>query len=243
MVGAKRREKDDQHYWLFVDSRTRIVSRRLSQSAADSFVSNLKNVNIDQWWAWNPSFRDWIPLKNIIHTKNGNLHILIQLPEGNFLDHEKTEATSVNENTHIPEEYSEVRNYLSEETVDEFRDFHGDELTVSRFPKPPALGLGSDRRGSERHEKRLEVLIAGKGKSFRTQTVNLSLTGVMLEKAIPPEMQGGPFEIVFYFQSQGNKKQLVFQGKVSGDLRDRRRLVFGDLTPNNQKILEELFVA
>jgi hypothetical protein len=243
-MAKKKVEKEILQYWLFVDSRTRVVSRRLSQRAAEEFIINLRNVNFDHWWVWNPLFRDWIPLKNIVDSKGDNIRMLVQLPEvSSQPNEEEDDKTEVSEHTQIPVEYSEVRNFLREETVDNFRDFHGDDLTISGVPKPPSLGLGNDRRNSNRYDKKLEVLIAAKGKSFRTQTINISLTGVMLEKALPFDMFGGPFEIVFYFQNNGAKKQIVFQGKVSGDLKDRRRLVFGDLTPNNQKLLEELFVA
>lgn len=231
------------HYWLFVDSRTRVVSRRLSQQAAEDFIAGLRNMNLDHWWAWNPFFRDWIPLQNIIDTKRPRIRMLVQLPESNLSQFDQDERTEASEQTQIPEEYSEVRNFLREETVDNFRDFHGDDLTISGVPKPPSLAFGIDRRGARRHEKHIEVLIAGKGKSFRTQTINVSLSGLMLEKPIPIEMQGGSFEIVFYFQSNKIKKQMVFQGKVSGDLKDRRRLVFGELSPNNHKLLTEILAA
>lgn len=232
-------------YWLFVDSRTRVVSRRLSQTGAEEFIINLKNLNLEHWWAWNPFFRDWIPLKNIVDNKSAKMKMLVVLPELNskHFEDDFEEKTEVSEHTQIPKEYSEVRNFLREETVDTSKDFHGDDLTISGVPKPPSLGFGSDRRNANRFNKNLEVLIAAKGKSFRTQSLNISLTGMMLEKALPIEMFGGPFEIVFYFESKGIKKQLVFQGKVSGDLKDRRRLVFDDLTPNNQRLLEELFAA
>ncbi|MEY4615982.1 MAG: hypothetical protein RJB66_942 [Pseudomonadota bacterium] len=238
---------EDGLYWLFIDSKTRVVSRRLSQSGAEDFLSNLRNVNIDHWWAWNPFFRDWLPLRNIVDVKESKIRMLIHLPgtKGRVadsnppLEQEKTQ-------TRIPEEYSEVRTFLREETADEsneFRDFHGDDLTFSRPPKPPALGLGVDRRRSARVTKKIEVIIASGGKSFRTQTVNLSSSGVLLDKAIPFDLKSGPFEIVFIIDSPAGKKQFAFQGKVSGDLQDRRRLVFSDLTSKTQKMLNDLIAA
>ncbi len=232
-------------YWLFVDSKTRVVSRRLSQRGAEDFIKNLRNVNIDHWWAWNPCFRDWIPLKNIVDLREGRIRMLIQLPEPGVAPQEVDDAIDVEktEHTNLPEEYSEVRDFLREGDADDVKDFHGDDISFSRVPKPPSLGLESDRRQAQRVEKRVEVLIAGRGKSFRTHTVNISMTGVMLDKALPFDLQSGPFEIVFVLQENGVKKQLAFHGKVSGDLKDRRRLVFGDLNPSNQKMLEALFVA
>lgn len=242
-VSRTTRDNESIQYWLFVDSRTRAVSRRLSQQAAEEFILNLKNVSFEHWWAWNPCFRDWIPLRNIVDNKGTNIRLLIRLPEMVNPYVEDYEKTEVSQHTQIPKEYSEVRNFLRDQTVDEAKDFHGDDLTISRAPTPPSLGLEADRRNANRHDKKLEVLIAGKGKSFRTQTLNISLSGIMLEKALPLDMQGGPFEIIFFIQNNGTKKQLVFQGNVTGDLNDRRRLVFGDLSSNNQRLLEQLFVA
>lgn len=236
-------KQDETHYWLFVDSKTRVVSRRLSQLGAEDFIKNLRNVNIDHWWAWNPCFRDWIPLKNIVDLREGIVRLLIQLPTIGAPPIDHLDREEKTEHTNIPEEYSEVRNFLREEVADEIKDFHGDDLTFSRPPKPPALGIGADRRRSERVSKKVEVIVASRGKSFRTFTVNISMTGVMLDKAVPFELQSGPFEIVFIVQTAVGKKQFAFQGKVSGDLKDRRRLVFGDLTPNSQRMLQDIVAA
>lgn len=235
----------ESQYWLFVDSKTRVVSRRLSQIAAEDFIKNLRNVNIENWWAWNPCFRDWLPLKNIVDLREGKVRMLIQLaqPAPSQSHPIQEEYDERKETTRIPEEYSEVRNFLREEAADDVKDFHGDELTFSRPPKPPNLNFGSDRRRSHRVDKRVEVLVACRGKSFRTHTVNISMTGVMLDKAVPFELMGGPFEIVFIFQGPQGKKQLAFQGKVTGDYQDRRRLVFGDITSQSQKMLEDLIAA
>lgn len=244
-------------YWLFVDAKTRVVSKRLTQKGAEEFLNDLRNVNLEQWWAWNPCFRDWILLKNIIDVREGHIRLLIELlqVEENY-DDDKTIIensnpeieTSANkeqtEKTVIPEEYSEVRGYLQEEDADMvMRDFHGDDLTISKVPKPPDLGFASDRRRSKRHDKRIEVLIAGGGKSFRTHTLNISMTGLMLDKAIPFDLQNGPFEVVFVMSENGIKRQIAFQGKVVGDLRDRRRLIFGELSPLNHKVLTEICAA
>lgn len=243
---VKPKAKDSEvHYWLFVDSKTRVVSRRLSQKEADEFIQNLNGINIDNWWAWNPNFRDWILLKNILDVRNGQVRMLIEIAHTSkslHLEDDKTVAENT-EKTQIPEEYSEVRTYLSETGVEGLKDFHGDDLTVSRVPRPPSLSFVSERRKSQRIAKKIEVLIAGAGKSFRTYTLNLSMTGVMLDKAIPPELQSGPFEVVFILVENGNRRQIAFQGKVTGDLRDRRRLVFGELTPLNRKTLTEIFAA
>ncbi len=244
-------DNKETQYWLFVDSKTRVVSRRLTQKGAEDFIESLQNVNIDHWWAWNPSFCDWIPLKNILNRKDGKIRILIKLPTINMpLDNREEELTIAedvmpeqSEHTHIPEEYSEVKIFLSDKPADAIRDFHGDDLTFSHVPKPPTLGFGADRRRANRYEKRIEVLVASRGKSFRTHTVNISMTGVMLELAIPKDLHGGPFEIVFIIQEKGIKKQIAFQGKVSGDSKDRRRLVFGELNTSCQKVLESLFIA
>lgn len=239
-------KKDEGQYWLFVDSKTRVVSRRLSQKAAEEFIRGLRNVNIDHWWAWNPCFRDWIPLKHLVDSRDGKVRMLVELAHSdkNIQIDEDSTQTEAMDHTKIPEEYSEVRSFLREEPADEIRDFHGDDLTFSRVPRAPSLGLGSDRRGAARFDKQIEVLVVGRGKSFRTQTLNISVTGVMLEKALPFEMESGPFEIVFILQDKGgSKRQLAFEGKVSGDLKDRRRLVFGELTPNGQKLLKTIYAA
>lgn len=237
-------KKEEQHYWLFVDSKTRIVSRRLLQEEAENFVKELQNINLENWWAWNPCFRDWIRLENIMDNHTGVLRLLIQLidVDSKKTVYEEIEKTKVEktESTKIPKEYTDVRFYLQEEGADDLKDFHGDDISISRIPKPPTLGIAGDRRRAYRQKKRIEVLIAGQGKSFRTFTVNISLSGVLLEQNIPVDLDRGPFEIVFFLLDNGKKQNLAYQGKVSGDLKDRRRLVFGDLSESGKKLLEML---
>lgn len=257
-MNSRQNQSKSIQYWLFVDSKTRVVSKRLTQRGAEEFISNLKNINLEHWWAWNPCFRDWIPLKNIIQTKKGQVRMLIELLHIEMdIDDDKTIVESMepesstsnvesesSDSTMIPKEYSDVRGYLSEEDADMvMRDFHGDDLTMSSVPTPPDLDFGSERRRSKRYDKKIEVLIIGGGKSFRTHTLNISMSGLMLDKAIPFELQSGPFEVVFVIVDNGVKRQIAFQGKVVGDLRDRRRLIFGELSQLNQKVLAELFAA
>ena len=54
MSRKPRLENESVQYWLFVDSRTRVVSRRLSQQAAEDFIINLKK-EADEAWS-GPSF-------------------------------------------------------------------------------------------------------------------------------------------------------------------------------------------
>jgi hypothetical protein len=219
-------------YWLFVDAKTRAVSRRLSQSDAEDFVRNMGAISIDQWWVWNPMFRDWLPLRNIVDHREGQRRMLIQLVAREVAAAPSDEVTQAiphealiasqqgrppgatpetkepKENTQakkLPEEYSEIRSFLVENGDYELRDFHGDDLTFSRPPKASALSFGADRRRATRTAKQVEVLIAGRGKSFRTMTVNISMTGVMLEKPLPTELSTGPFEIVFIINSKKGK--------------------------------------
>lgn len=232
-------------YWLFVESKSRVLSKRLSQTEAEEFLVGLTEKDINSWWAWNPTFKDWIALKKIVDFKEAKLRLLINLPQtGTTIDragkqNEKKNTTT----THIPENLTDVKDFLRDEAIDDMRDFHGDDLSPSRAPNPPKLGLGDDRRRADRVEKSIEVIIASGSKVFRTKTLNIAESGVFLEAEIPTDLKNGPFEIVFILYRNGVKKQLVYQGKVSGDAMDRRRLKFGALTKSNVTLLEEIRLA
>lgn len=98
-----------------------------------------------------------------------------------------------------------------------------------------------NRRSSERHEFKIEVILLSKsGKTFRTQSMNISMGGTLLKDEIPKEFLHIRFDLILVnkFEKDPAKGRLHFQGRVVGDYMDPRRLMFLESDTETQRRLE-----
>lgn len=260
----------EPQYWLFINIKNQMRSRKISQLKAELLIEKLNEEDVNDWYAWAPIFRDWLPLKNIIQSKEGRYQLMIELA-GEFIDEsgEIGESTVItaNENTHIPEKYTAIENLLEQDPLKE-GDFVGDQLTMSDIPVPPSLHAlfekeyaegniiktryrkggwskkepenTMERRLAMRFDIKVDVLILAKGLSFRSETVNLSLTGALLAKALPDAMAETPLEVVFIFKKDKINENFAVKGKVLSNRENLRHLTFGNLSTENKKEFERL---
>lgn len=105
--------------------------------------------------------------------------------------------------------------------------------------KKRAMGKRADRI-----ELKIEILlVANNGKSFRTQSKNISLTGVLLEDCIPFDFYNTTFEIVVINHFCKNQKQSRVRLKartVEAGGNFTQRLHYANPTPNQKNDLKNL---
>lgn len=159
--------------------------------------------------------------------------------------------------------YSQIM--LTEETISRFlkieqheefiKQFDADELTFSNIQKPSIdfskiLNKALDTR-SPRHELKIEVLlISPRGKTFRTHSRNISLSGCLLEDTMPFEFYDNVFDIVVMstINKDPKKARVKLQGKavVSSGTRSQRLQYHNQTTDqknNLQGLLEDYIEA
>lgn len=66
------------------------------------------------------------------------------------------------------------------------------------------------RRAAPRYNLSMQVLALTAGRSFRTQTKNVSLVGCYLQDSLPVEFNRGIFEVSLIYLHPTNQKQMVF---------------------------------
>lgn len=123
-------------------------------------------------------------------------------------------------------------------------DFHGDHLNLDtkKVPPPKANPL-SEKRTSIRYVAALDVILVSKsGKTFRTISLNISMTGILLEAPIPKEFFGGVFDLIIgnRMEPDPKKNRFMFRGKLVGDLADPKRLTFVEPTKETATQLQAL---
>ena len=125
--------------------------------------------------------------------------------------------------------------------------FDGEELSWSKTEKPAidfkklADKMSFSRRDA-RHELKIEILlISPKGKTFRSNSANISLSGSLLEDNIPFDYYGIPFDVVIVnraAQSNVNARVTLKARTIGEGL--TQRLGFSDMTATQKKALHGL---
>lgn len=112
-----------------------------------------------------------------------------------------------------------------------------DELRLQyKDNKPPG------RRIAPRFEVTMEVIILTHNRSFRTTSINVSLSGALLKDALPAEFMSCPaLEIILIQTDRQQKSRLLFRGKAVGGPLSSARITFIEVTGNSQTELQRCF--
>lgn len=128
-------------------------------------------------------------------------------------------------------------------------DFDGEELTFSNIKKPKmdfSDMLAERKMGNRavRHELKIEtLLISSRGKTFRTTTKNISLSGILAETMIPFDFYNCVFDIVVIssIQKDPRKARVKLQAEtvIQGGQRTQR-LKYVNMTSQQKTDLHNL---
>jgi len=129
-------------------------------------------------------------------------------------------------------------------------DFQGDDLSLSKIENlKPAQQIESDfgeRRNNLRLDLKIEIILMNNlGKSFRSFSRNISISGTLLGDKIPKEFHKSKFDIVVInkFESSPQKNRVALRGNVLGELSDVRRISFETMDEDTKarftKLLDE----
>lgn len=104
-----------------------------------------------------------------------------------------------------------------------------------------------DRRTSgPRHEFKIEVILINKnGRTFRTKSLNISMGGTLLQDELPKDFINTRFDLILVnkFEKDPTMGRLHFQGRIVGDYKDPRRLMFLDTDDHTKKRLELMLLS
>lgn len=124
--------------------------------------------------------------------------------------------------------------------------FDAEDITFSKIQKPKidfkSLNAKNLKDRSDRHELKIEILlITSKGKTFRSRSQNISMSGSLLEDNIPFEYCGKMFDIVVINTQPCDPKlqRVSLKAKTVGEGLTQR-IHYINMTPNLKKALHNL---
>ena len=260
--------------WVFYDSISKIQSNPLSSDEAQSTIMKIRPNSITRFFIWTQGWQNWQPLKSYLESDQKVFVSTFTISKTNeetmtAAFKEITELTQTQTHTSFPHEqtitntntksYSSIR--LDEETISRLvrmdgqkvLDLHpsvdGDEITWSNVKKPDfnfskILNKSMDKRET-RHDLKIEILlISRRGKTFRSKSKNISLSGALLEDTIPFEFYDTPFDLVVLstLTKDPRKARVKLEGKTVGETKGSRtqRIQYNNPTDDQKNLLQSL---
>ncbi len=243
--------------WIFYNIKTQQKTQTLSHERAQLFILELTKHEMRHIVAWTPGWKKWIPVKEILKsessyfplpptpgkvdtnsditiTKSGRSHS----KSGKTKSRQETITNTQSGDSKFERTYTEVQ--LSSSTTDHHKDFAPEAINWEKTPvlpmlkKNPEADMSDDeRREYRRFPHRIEIVImTKKGKSFRSSSANISLGGVLLREAIPTEILNDAMDLVVVnpFPDSDTPSHLMMKCKIVGDIKNKKQLMFYDIT-------------
>jgi len=256
--------------WVLYDQTKKKKSKPLTVVQAQATILSLMTKDPTRYCIWTPGWKGWVPLDKFLESDQTYFMIT---PSEDVLHADATRVTMKTEGAAVLHDddrtmiLSELTATITEMVYTKVAavaelppkgsdygyyhpDFKAEEIDLKMKPgvvfNPPNSDPDNERRGDTRHNFKIEVIIVSKkGKTFKTFSDNLSISGTLLQDPIPRDFLNAPFDLIIVNRFEPNLKRgrLHFHGKVVGDFRDPRRLSFSNPEEVVLKQLDSLIKA
>ena len=251
--------------WVFYDSMSKAQSNPIPTADAQVMILKMRPPQIERFFIWTPGWQSWQPLRSYLESDQKNFVSTFTVPthgeetiKATFRD--VTEITQTKTNLKPGEEtktnaYSRIN--LKEETISRIveqenaqsnKQFDGDDVNWANIQKPTVDFSRFNKKKSmdkreTRHELKIEViLISQKGKSFRSRSKNISLSGSLLEDTIPFDYYGNVFDVVVInsYTKDPVKSRVQLKAHTVGNGGLTQRIQYSNMTEAQKKALQTL---
>ena len=228
--------------WVFFNVKTQVQTKPLPHVQAHVFILQMKKGELRHYVVWTPGWKKWIPVKEMLKSDQKYFEIP---PPVDQLDDDATQLTQApppESSFNSEKTYTQIA--LTAEIPEREDEFSAEKLNWEKTPVLPVLSkkeeageTDDERREYKRFPHRIElVLMTKKGKSFRSSSINVSLGGALLREPVPQELLKDVMDLLIInpFPDSETPSHLLIKGRVVGDTRDFRRLMFYDVSPEVQ---------
>ncbi len=201
--------------WVFYDSLSKIQSTPVSTEEAQTTILKMGPQQIDRFYIWTTGWNNWQQLKAYLESDQKKFVSTFTVSNSKPNEEtitatikcilEKTNSIGENENSlsfssiHLKEDT--ISRIVEEDRIKPGKSYDIEEITWSNIQKPnldfsKVTTKALDKREA-RHDLKIEILlISPKGKTFRSRSKNISLSGSLLEDTIPFDYYDTSFDIV-----------------------------------------------
>jgi len=213
--------------WIFFNIKSQVKTDPMPASQAYDFLHQMSPLDLKFFLGWTPGWEKWMVANEILsHYEQYFLKVpSVENPDAENTKTQSAFTGSISERTYTEIQLNQILPY-----EDEFRP---DLVNWEKTPALPVLKQENDQRKYKRFPHRIEVVIMTKqGKSFRSSSANISLGGVLLREPIPADILRDAMDVVVVnpFPDNTTPSHLLMKGKIVGDSKDKRRLMFYDLS-------------
>lgn len=254
--------------WVFYDTVKNKKTKPLNLIQAQATLLTFNPKSYKKILIWTPGWPKWIPLDRFLESRQTYFmmtpetsRVTTQVEDKTIrvehFNEDHTYSVSEDSGVHTRTEiqYTKIMNDEAPEAAPDnsgseyYRpDFRADQININvkpnlSFAAAPRKAENDERRKDPRMNYKIEVtLVSQKGKTFKSFSDNISMSGILLQEAIPSDFLKSSFNLILVnrFESNAKKARIYVDGRVIGDLRDPRRLTFLNLDPTTKQKLEEM---
>lgn len=247
--------------WVIYDNISKIQSEPISEDQLQMSILRMNEKDWDRFYVFAKGWEKWQPLRFFL--KSGRAQFLQNLNSSSSSspsdeDVKKSIQSSMSPETHQPQGYEKTltksstavringdftQSHMPAGKADFSIDDLKQNLEAQSLEKNNLASMKDYRNRAERHELKIDVVLVNqKGKTFRSYSKNISLTGTLLADAVPTEFLSGFFEVVIVnkhcTENSPSSRVLLKGSVVGGD--GRNRIHFESVSENTSAKLKDL---
>lgn len=252
--------------WVFYDTLSKTQSNPIPTEDAQMSILKMRPQQVERFLIWTAGWESWMHLKQYLESNQKNFisTFTIPIPKTRFetatavikeiignIQPVKSQTNSTRKE--VTRSYSNI--HLNDDTFSHvsehepslgITDFDGNEASYDNIQKSTLDFSKINKRFRRRRQKELKIevlLISTKGKSFRSRSKNISLSGSLLEDTIPFDYYGTKFDVVIVNTQSDDqtKSRIQLSGIIKGNNGTlTHRLHFCDMTAIQKKSLKSL---
>lgn len=223
--------------WVVFDFYTKAQSKPLTKEELQMAILKMRERDWERFFLWTHGWKNWQPLREFLCSEQRDFLVALtgeivteRTVKAAIRDVFENEGSRRKKEQTITITKSVTNIRISDDTETGVREgeqvFDGDEITWSDSQPPTDLDFEKAaaninyRKRAERHELKLEILlITLKGKTYRSYSRNISLTGSLLEDNIPFDYYGVSFDVVIVNRHATNPQlaRVQLKGQTIGD--------------------------
>lgn len=224
--------------WIILDSITKIQSQPLQTEQLQLAILKMSARDWTRFYVWTPGWQNWQLLKDFLKSDQKEFSLSgspISEESVKKYIQEQLEDTITNSDVERSVTKSLTTINSKEETF----------TPASQDYKPPEplnfkkMAAGYANR-AERHELKIEILLStAKGKTFKSYSKNISLSGTLLEDNIPFDFYGVQFDVVVINRNSLNPQttRVHMRAETVGEGLTQRLRFIGQTEAQKQKLM------